>query len=99
MELLNIFYENGYEAYVVGGFVRNMILGLPSFDVDIATSMSRVGSEKDRMESAGQEFFNRVRNGYLELAKQEPDRIKVIDSTKSIEEVQKSVIENISKFI
>ncbi len=69
------------------------------FDVDIATSMSRVGSEKDRMESAGQEFFNRVRNGYLELAKQEPDRIKVIDSTKSIEEVQKSVIENISKFI
>ena len=34
MELLNIFYENGYEAYVVGGFVRNMILGLPSFDVD-----------------------------------------------------------------
>lgn len=38
MELLNIFYENGYEAYVVGGFVRNMILGLPSFDVDIATN-------------------------------------------------------------
>lgn len=69
------------------------------FDVDIQTSMARVGSEKDRMESAGQEFFNRVRNGYLELAKQEPDRIKVIDSTKSIEEVQKSVIAIISKLI
>ena len=61
--------------------------------------MARVGSEKDRMESAGQEFFNRVRNGYLELAKQEPDRIKVIDSTKSIEEAQKSVIAIISKLI
>ena len=62
------------------------------FDVDIETSMARVGSEKDRMESAGNEFFNKVRNGYLELAKLEPKRIKVIDSTKSIEEVQKDVI-------
>ena len=63
------------------------------FDVDIETSMQRVGNEKDRMESAGKDFFNRVRNGYLELAKQEPERIKVIDSTKSIQEVQKNVIE------
>lgn len=63
------------------------------FDVDIETSMQRVGNEKDRMESAGKEFFNRVRNGYLELAKQEPERIKVIDSTKSIPEVQKDVLE------
>ena len=63
------------------------------FDVDIETSMQRVGNEKDRMESAGKEFFNRVRNGYLELAKQEPERIKVIDSTKSISEVQKDVLE------
>lgn len=38
LELLNIFYENGYEAYVVGGFVRNMVLGIPSFDIDIATN-------------------------------------------------------------
>lgn len=63
------------------------------FDVDIETSMQRVGNEKDRMESAGKEFFNRVRNGYLELAKQEPERIKVIDSTKSISEVQQNVLE------
>lgn len=69
------------------------------FDVDIETSMTRVGTEKDRMENAGKEFFNRVRNGYLELAKQEPDRIKVIDSTKSIEETHKQVIEIIKKVI
>lgn len=62
------------------------------FDVDIETSMQRVGKEKDRMESAGNEFFNRVRNGYLELAKLEPNRIKVVDSTKSIELVHKDVL-------
>ena len=49
--------------------------------------MSRVGKEKDRMESSGKEFFNRVRQGYLKIAEQEPERVKVIDATKSIEQV------------
>lgn len=62
------------------------------FDVDIETSNKRVGDEKDRMESSGDEFFNRVRTGYLELAKSEPDRIKVIDATKSVEDVHKQVV-------
>lgn len=63
------------------------------FDIDVETSMQRVGKEKDRMESAGKEFHNRVRFGYLELAKQEPNRIKVIDATKSIEEIHACVID------
>lgn len=67
------------------------------FDVDVETSMKRVGKEKDRMESAGIEFHNRVRNGYLELATQEPDRIKVLDATKTIEEIHEKVIEIIEK--
>ena len=62
------------------------------FDVDVRTSLHRVGESKDRMESSGQEFFNRVRNGYLELAKQDPDRIKVIDATQSIENVHDNVL-------
>ncbi len=61
------------------------------FDIDVGTSMSRVGDEKDRLESAGMEFFNRVRNGYLEIAKQEPQRVKVLNAAKSIEEIQKDV--------
>lgn len=69
------------------------------FDVDVETSMKRVGNEKDRMESAGMEFFNRVRQGYLEIAKQEPDRIKVIDSTKSIDEVFEQVITIIKNYV
>lgn len=62
------------------------------FDIDVETSMARVGKNKDRMESAGNEFFNRVRNGYLKIAKMEPNRVKVLDATKSIEEIHKDVI-------
>ncbi len=62
-------------------------------DVDVETSQKRVGAEKDRMESAGMEFFERVRQGYLEIAKQEPDRVKIVDSTQSIEEIHKQILE------
>jgi len=69
------------------------------FDVDVETSMARVGNEKDRMENSGNEFFNRVRNGYLELAKKEPQRIKVVDSTKTIEEIHKNVVKIVEKIL
>ena len=68
------------------------------FDIDVETSMKRVGKEKDRMESAGVEFFNRVREGYLELAKQEPERICVLDATKSIEEIHSEVVKIIEEY-
>jgi len=69
------------------------------FDIDIETSMSRVGKEKDRMESAGKEFFNKVRSGYLEIAKLEPNRVKVIDATRAIDEIAedvKRIVENLT---
>lgn len=69
------------------------------FDVDIETSMSRVGKEKDRMESSGLDFFNRVRQGYLEIAKQEPQRVKVIDATKTIKEVFEKIEEIIDEVL
>lgn len=62
------------------------------FDVDIETSMARVGNNKDRMESAGIEFQEKVRHGYLELAKKEPKRIKVFDSGKTIEQLHQEVL-------
>jgi dTMP kinase len=61
------------------------------FDVDIETSMKRVGQSKDRMESAGDEFFNRVRLGYIEIADSDPKRVKVLNSAKTIEEVFEKV--------
>lgn len=57
------------------------------FDVDTETAQTRVGNEKDRMESAGIEFHKKVREGYLELAKQNPNRIKVVNANNSIDNV------------
>ena len=57
------------------------------FDVSTETAQQRVGSEKDRMEAAGIEFHRKVRQGYLELYKENPDRIKLINANNSIETV------------
>ncbi len=62
------------------------------FDIDVETSMQRVGNEKDRMESAGREFFERVRQGYLKIAQKEPNRVKVINSVDSIENIHSQVV-------
>ena len=57
------------------------------FDVSTDVAQKRVGDEKDRMESAGIEFHKKVRQGYLEIAKLEPQRVKVIDANNNIEKV------------
>ena len=69
------------------------------FDIDTETSMARVGAEKDRLESAGIEFHKRVRNGYLEIAKKNPQRIKVVDASQTIEDVQRDVIKIIEEVL
>ena len=66
-------------------------------DVDVQTSQARVGFEKDRMESAGIEFFERVRKGYLEIAKQEPERVKVVDAKQTIEDIHNQILELVGR--
>ena len=38
LEVLNLINKNGYEAYVVGGYIRDALLGKANFDADITTS-------------------------------------------------------------
>ena len=61
------------------------------FDIPSEKGLSRAGSEKDRIESRSLEYHKRVRNGYLELSKQYPARIKVIKVDAGVEEIFKRV--------
>lgn len=81
-------------AIATGGLKPDLTI---VFDVDIETSQSRIGKNKDRMESAGIEFFKKVREGFLEIAKEEPERVKVINSSDTIENIHKKVVELIGK--
>jgi dTMP kinase len=68
------------------------------FMVPIAVSEQRrqtrqngLPPERDRFEEAGREFFAKVEYGYNAIARQEPGRIKLIDATQTIEQVQTQV--------
>lgn len=61
------------------------------FDVDIATATRRLGKDLDRLESEPKAFFRRVRAGFLEIARKERRRVKVIDATGPLEDVWNTV--------
>jgi dTMP kinase len=54
---------------------------------------------EDRFEREDVEFHRRVREGYLNLAKAEPKRFRIIDSTDGIQMIHRQVCGLISKFI
>lgn len=93
---LDIEELNKLNNLATGGMKPDLTL---LFDVDSETSMKRVGSNKDRMESAGIEFQKKVRAGYLELAKNDPARIKVFNSSKSIEQLHQEVLNIIQSIL
>ena len=51
------------------------------FDVTLHTAFSRRSNQSDRLESQSRAFFSRVRGGFLEIARHERRRVKVIDAT------------------
>ena len=57
----------------------------------IGLARARARGALDRFEQEEQEFFERVRQGYLERAAAFPDRYVVVDATQELSEVQKSL--------
>jgi len=55
--------------------------------------------EKDRIENEGNEFHRRVRAGFLALAKEHPERILLIDSSREISEVHNIIISDFLKLL
>ena len=66
-------------------------------DISVEEAFARkVNDQKDRIESSGIEFFNNVRNGYLEIAKNNVNRFLVINGTLSINEIHNAIIKKLN---
>ena len=69
-------------------------------DISVQDAFERkVNDVKDRIESSGNEFFQKVREGYLKIAKNNQNRIKVIDATQSIDDINKSIIDHVEPLL
>ena len=70
-----------------------------TFYMDISAELSRErisDREMDRMESESIDFFKKVREGYLEIAHDNPERVVVLDANKTIDELHESIKKIIS---
>lgn len=67
-------------------------------DINVDLAFERVKSRNndlDRFESLDKEFFKKVRFGYLDIAKKEPNRVKIIDGSGSIKNTHNQILREI----
>jgi dTMP kinase len=84
-----------------GGLMPELTL---LFDLSVPESAvrtrRRVASKNtDRLDGENAEFHTRVRNAYLEIAKAEPDRFRVIDARGAVQQTQAMVMDIVVPFL
>ena len=91
----------GLYDIVAGDFLPDLTLIL---DIDpkigLERSMSKAGQmmfKEIRFESRELEFHYNMRNGFLEIAKDNPSRCVVLDANKTIEELHKDIVELVNE--
>lgn len=72
----------------------------------LARSQKRLGAEslhiqqtEDRYESLELDFHKRLRAGFLELAKREPDRFIILDASQPVDELAKEILFQANKML
>ena len=88
---------------VAGTFKPNITFLL---DIDVKIGLERsfkksqtMATKELRFENVDVAFHERLRQGYLELAKSNPDRFIIINANQSIEDVTKEIIQKYEAFI
>lgn len=80
---------NQLKQIIQNGFDPDLTFLLDA-PIDVIKSRRKL-NPNDRFESEDRQFFERVRQGYLQLASVFGDRVKIIDATQSIEQVQAEI--------
>lgn len=99
----------GFEPKLIQDIVQLATGGLKPdltllFDLSVPESAVRTrrrlaSKNSDRLDSEDAEFHTRVRNAYLEIAKAEPQRVRIIDARGSSQETHKIVMDIVIPFL
>jgi len=108
--LLDRFYDasiayQGYGRNLSIPFINELIsfISCPtphkSILLDIPVELGflrKANDKKDRIESSGNEFFNKVRKGYLKIAKSNPERFIKINAENDIDKIHNVILKNLN---
>ena len=78
------------DAFARQNLESNLIILL---DIDPRIALKRGIDPRNPFETAKIEFHDRLRHGYLEMAHNDPEKWKIVDASKSADEVAKKVLE------
>jgi len=104
-------YGRGIPWEVIGSLENLLCQGVRPdltviLEIDPATGVIRTGHRNraasesaTRFEQEGIEFFDRVRQGYREIARREPDRVRLVNGQGSIAEVHERVQQVVDEFL
>ena len=104
-------YGRGVSLDIIGALENLLCQGLRPdltliLDIDAATSLRRTAARNrkahqpnTRFEQEGLQFFERVREGYLAIARQEPHRVRNIDGSGTIEQLFAAVCLAVDEFL
>lgn len=81
--------------FATGGLIPQITF---LFDIPAETGLKRI-KEMDRIESEDLEFHNRVRAAFLTIARDNPDRVKIIDGMQPIDDIHKQIVNILLKYI
>ncbi len=75
-----------------------------TFVLDLPAEMAKQRQDQsertfDRLEAEALDFHERVRSGYLAMAQEFPDRVVVLDATKSIDSVHQLIVQKVSSLL
>ena len=78
--------------FAVGNVLPDVtiVIDVPT-EVSLARLKQRASDLPDRMERENVNFYNKIREGYLVLAKGMPERFIVVDGTKSADAIEKKI--------
>jgi dTMP kinase len=81
-------------VFAVGDCIPNITFVL---DIDAANARSRMQKPRrpDRMEQEPEEFYERVREAYRDLAAREPNRVVSIDASHNADEIENEIWETL----
>lgn len=100
----------GFDADLIGQIINLATNGLQPdltvyFDLTVEQSLARVarrtieGAHENRLDREKVEFHERVRAAYLQIARDEPNRFRVVNANRTIAEVHKETVELVASFL
>ncbi len=98
-------YGRGLDLNIINS-VNNLAIGsaIPDITFFIDLPLDKLNERKslkernqlDRMELSGDEFYEKVRNGYIKLSSKE-GRFMLVDGTGTVDEIHSQIIETVIK--